>query len=602
MAVEHIDTEVSKIERATRMDMERKESDKYELENAEIDSNSFRNLSFDGEVEPGLHARTYIALAAMVLLNYVQILALQGPPVVLTFIGTDLGNTAVQTWVPNALVLVQAVLGPIISSASDIFQVRKPLMVGSCVLAFIGAAIAPGSSNIYRLIGANILIGFGFATVPLAYSVPSEILPRRWRPIAQAMTNAAALLACVSGPLVIGTLTQRNAHTGWRIYYWIQTGIWGLTALGLFVGYHPPKRHAALDNISNRRKLGHLDLIGCGLLALGLTLFLTGTSLGGSIYSWTNARVLATLIPGVLGLVAFGLYEWKGTQTGILHHDLFRGGRHRGGTFALCVALIFIEGIMTFAFSIFYPVMSGLFTTDAFEVVTRSQPYFVAALISTVVWGYFSSRLRTIRSPMVVGFIIMTGGLVGWTTIQPGDSISAMAFAGLSGIGFGGPLILAVTGAQLATPHRLIATATACTTSSRAVAAGIFTAIFAATFNSRMSSNLPKYIARTAEAAGLPTDSIPEFTQALISNNSTALRGIPGVGPEVVALATQAIKQATADSVRIVFIIAVPFGVLGTIVSLFLGDLKKTMNYRVDAPVEELHAKHAYPNETAERV
>jgi hypothetical protein len=68
------------------------------------------------------------------------------------------------------------------ASASDLFQARKMIMVVSCILAFIGATMAPGSSDIYRLIGANILIGFGFATVPLAYSVPSEILPRKWRP------------------------------------------------------------------------------------------------------------------------------------------------------------------------------------------------------------------------------------------------------------------------------------------------------------------------------------------------------------------------------------------------------------------------------------
>lgn len=33
-----------------------------------------------------------------------------------------------------------------------------------------------------RLIAAQTLIGVGFASVPLAYSVPSEILPRKWRP------------------------------------------------------------------------------------------------------------------------------------------------------------------------------------------------------------------------------------------------------------------------------------------------------------------------------------------------------------------------------------------------------------------------------------
>ena len=83
---------------------------------------------------------------------------------------------------PNALSLVQAVLAPLISSTSDTFQVRKALLVGTAVISFIGCAIAPGSKDIYRLIVAQVLIGFGFAAVPLAYCVPSEILPRKWRP------------------------------------------------------------------------------------------------------------------------------------------------------------------------------------------------------------------------------------------------------------------------------------------------------------------------------------------------------------------------------------------------------------------------------------
>ncbi len=36
------------------------------------------------EEEPEIRLRTYIALAAMLMLNYVQIIALQGPPVVVS--------------------------------------------------------------------------------------------------------------------------------------------------------------------------------------------------------------------------------------------------------------------------------------------------------------------------------------------------------------------------------------------------------------------------------------------------------------------------------------------------------------------------------------
>jgi hypothetical protein len=43
------------------------------------------NLTYDNaEEEPELHARTYLALAGMWLLNYVQVFALQGPPAVVS--------------------------------------------------------------------------------------------------------------------------------------------------------------------------------------------------------------------------------------------------------------------------------------------------------------------------------------------------------------------------------------------------------------------------------------------------------------------------------------------------------------------------------------
>lgn len=49
------------------------------------------NLVYDDlEEEPELHARTYLALAAMFFLNLVQVFALQGPPAVVCF--NDLGK------------------------------------------------------------------------------------------------------------------------------------------------------------------------------------------------------------------------------------------------------------------------------------------------------------------------------------------------------------------------------------------------------------------------------------------------------------------------------------------------------------------------------
>jgi hypothetical protein len=213
-------------------------------------------------------------------------------------------------------------------------------------------------------------------------------------------------------------------------------------------------------------------------------------------------------------------------------------------------------------------------------------------MLTTVIWGYWSTRLRTIRVPLFAGFLLFTAGIVGFATIEPNDSVNALAFGALAGIGFGAPLILIVTGVQLSTPHHLIATATAVTTASRAVAATVFTAIYAAAFTTRLDDKLPAYTAAAALRAGLPETSVEAFVGAMLTKNEAALDSIAGVSPAIIAAAASAIKQAFADSVRVVYLIAIPFGVIACIACCFLGDMKQTMNYRVDAPVEDLHAKH----------
>ena len=206
-------------------------------------------------------------------------------------------------------------------------------------------------------------------------------------------------------------------------------------------------------------------------------------------------------------------------------------------------------------------------------------------------YGFASTKFRTIRSPLFVGFLIYTAGILGLATIQPGQSTSAIVFAALAGLGFGAPLILIVAGIQLSTPHHLIATATAATTSARAVAATVFTAIYAAALGTRLGENIPNYVSSAAIRAGLPKSSIGPFIEALTSNDPVALKAVRGVTPTILGAGVTALRHAYANSLRVVFIIAAPFGVLACVICVFLGDMRKTMNYHVDAPVERLVAK-----------
>ncbi|EME87562.1 uncharacterized protein MYCFIDRAFT_201173 [Pseudocercospora fijiensis CIRAD86] len=181
--------------------------------------------------------------------------------------------------------------------------------------------------------------------------------------------------------------------------------------------------------------------------------------------------------------------------------------------------------------------------------------------------------------------------MIGLATVQPGQSIDALVFCGLAGIGFAGPLTLIVAGVQLATPHHLISTATAVITSTRAVAATVFTAIYTSVVTARAKNYTRRYVGTAVEEAGLPRSGVGPFIAALTSRNSTALANVSGANENVIRAGEAALQHAQADSMRAVWIIAAAFGGLACVVCWFMGDIKKTMTYRVDAPVEELHAK-----------
>lgn len=220
--------------------------------------------------------------------------------------------------------------------------------------------------------------------------------------------------------------------------------------------------------------------------------------------------------------------------------------------------------------------------------MARQQPWWIAAFASCVVWAIIGTKLRRVREPLAAGLFIFTCGTIGFATIQPGDGLNALAFAALNGVGFGAALIFIVTAIQYAAPHHLIATVTALTVSTRAMGAAVFTAICGAGFGDKLRQTLPSYVGKAVLSAGLPQDSLAPFIGALTAHDFSALFSIPGVTNEIVTAGTTALKQAYADSLRLVFIIVAPFGILGCILCFFMADFRATMNQHIDDPLEDL--------------
>lgn len=106
-----------------------------------------------------------------------------------------------------------------------------------------------------------------------------------------------------------------------------------------------------------------------------------------------------------------------------------------------------------------------------------------------------------------------------------------------------GCLVLVVSGVQLCTPHHPIATASEVVAISRAVAAAVFIAIFAAAFSSWLNVDFPKDISAAVLKASLPTITLPAFVEAMLNNDTAALTTAARITPKIIALSVAAMKK-----------------------------------------------------------
>lgn len=81
---------------------------------------------------------------------------------------------------------MQAVLSPIVGRLSDLTN-RKWLAAIPPLIAFAGAVLSAKATSMTMLIVGGILIGTTLSTISIVQAIPSEVLPLKYRPIAQGL-------------------------------------------------------------------------------------------------------------------------------------------------------------------------------------------------------------------------------------------------------------------------------------------------------------------------------------------------------------------------------------------------------------------------------
>jgi len=111
---------------------------------------------------------------------------------------------------------------------------------------------------------------------------------------------------CRIGALGAGAVTNTYAG-GWRWIFWIQAIFHGLTSIGLFCFYWPPKNNKYPD-MTWGDIFWACDPIGSFIFISGSLFTLLALDWAGGSYGWSDPHVAATLTVGLVLLVAFALY------------------------------------------------------------------------------------------------------------------------------------------------------------------------------------------------------------------------------------------------------------------------------------------------------
>ena len=111
---------------------------------------------------------------------------------VIAFIIQDLGKPAISGWIIQGPLLMQSVLSPFVGRLSDVLD-RKYMAAIPPLIAFVGAVISAKATSMSMLIGGGILIGTTLATIAIVQAIPAEVLPMKYRAIANGMAFMVSL-------------------------------------------------------------------------------------------------------------------------------------------------------------------------------------------------------------------------------------------------------------------------------------------------------------------------------------------------------------------------------------------------------------------------
>ncbi|KAJ7494520.1 hypothetical protein B0H11DRAFT_2005057 [Mycena galericulata] len=494
---------------------------------------------------------------------------------------------------------MQSVLSPVIGRLSDVLD-RKYLAGIPPLIAFAGAVMSARAQSMPVLIGGGLLIGTTLSTIAIVQAIPSEILPLKYRALANGYAFLAGTFGALVGILGSGGVTNINP-SGWRNIFWIQAAFHLVSAIGLLGFYWPPP--SDYPRLNFRELVWACDPIGSLLMTTGTTLLLLAFDWAGGTFPWRDAHVVAPLVIGAVFLLLFGLYEWKGRTDGIIAHVFFA----RGPNFGLSLFAFAVEGFVYYSAvnSVVPQIVLNLgFETNTWRISVRQLSYVLVITFSSIPVTLYATKYKDLKSPLLFTFSFFLVVSICYATITPKLNNAQIGYNIISeeskkfGTAYANFLCSWYRSIWSPDPNRRTdsiflftqpfqSTATGLAFSARAIGGAFGSAILDAIINNKLAS-YDTDVGAAATAAGLPPSSVGALLQSLAGGTPAT---VPGISDAIIAAATDASHDAYARAYRFAWIPIIPFVIVGMVCIANLQGVKELMTEHVEATVELVSRK-----------
>lgn len=473
----------------------------------------------------------------------------------------ELGGLSIMAWVTTAYMLTSTTVVPIAGKLADLFG-RRIIYITGITIFLIGSALCGISTTMTELIIYRAVQGLGGGIMmPMAMTIVGDVFPPEQRGKWQGLMGAVFGLSSVVGPTIGGWIVD-NSSWHWVFYINLPVGI--LAAVTMYIGLHGEK--PLVDKVV-------IDYAGAGLLVVATVSLLLGLNLGGVEFPWFSWQSMVLGTVALLALYFFIVVE-KEAEEPILSLDLFRNR-----VFTITNLVGFLMGLGLFGAMMFLPLfLQGVLGISATGSGNALLPMMFTMIGASIIAGSLVSKLQ-FRFFLAAGMVLMAAGfyLLSTMTVKT-VQITAIMYTLLLGLGMGVIMPTLTIAVQSAFPPEQRGVATSATQFFRSIGGTLGMTVLGVVFNYRSIAIMEQeFFPTIQQVLGITSGPLGSLLAEAHTNPqslfnmllSPATLNLIPVDARPVLLSS--LKVTLADSLQIVFFVAMLVSLAGVIISLFIG-------------------------------